>query len=190
MNARTCQRGISLVELMVGIAIGLVIVAAALFALTHHLRENRAMLLETRLMQDLRTTTDLIARDLRRAGTLSQGNDGLRFSYPHTSEPLAYRLRGSVIEMQFGDGPWQALTDANTLRVASFNITPHEQEIVLAGFCSQPCAEAGTTCPPRQTVRSLAIQVEARAATDPTVNRSVLTTVRLRNDALTGACPT
>ena len=33
------------------------------------------------------------------------------------------------------------------------------------------------------------VQHEARAATDPTVNRSVLTTVRLRNDALTGACP-
>jgi prepilin peptidase dependent protein B len=186
---RRQQHGLSIVELMVGLAIGLVVVAAALLALTHHLRENRSLLMEARLMQDLRTASDLIARDLRRAGPLSLTDGGTRFTYPDSSEPLAYRLRDGVIEMKLGEGYWQAMTDANTLRVASFSITPHMQEIVLDGFCSQPCTEDNPSCPPRQTLRSLAIRVEARATTDTALRRSVQTTVRLRNDALTGACP-
>ena len=196
MSARHAQAGLSLVELMVGLAIGLLIVAAALLALTHHLRENRSLLVEARLMQDLRTTTDLIARDLRRAGPVSQAEGGVRFSYPNSypssnpspAEQLAYRLHEGVIEMQIGEGHWQAMTDANTLRVASFSVTPHEQETVLDGFCSQPCAEGSTTCPPRQVLRSVALDVQARATHDTRVARRLRTTVRLRNDALVGAC--
>ena len=67
--SRRGQRGLSLVELLVGLALGLLVVAggAALLA-RQHLREHRALLLEARLMQDLRTAADLVARDLRRAG--------------------------------------------------------------------------------------------------------------------------
>jgi prepilin peptidase dependent protein B len=90
---RRHQHGLSIVELMVGLALGLLVVAAALLALTHHLRENRSLLMEARLMQDLRTTSDLIARDLRRAGPLSLADVGARFTYPGSGDSLAYRLR-------------------------------------------------------------------------------------------------
>jgi prepilin peptidase dependent protein B len=65
---RSTCRGVSLVELMVGLALGLFIVAAALFLLSEHLRENRSLLLQARLQQDLRTTLDLMSRHLYRAG--------------------------------------------------------------------------------------------------------------------------
>jgi prepilin peptidase dependent protein B len=65
---RASARGLSLLELMVGLAVGLFIVATALVVLTAHLRENRSLLLEARLMQDLRTTVELMSRQLRRAG--------------------------------------------------------------------------------------------------------------------------
>ena len=65
---REAQRGLTLVELLVGLALGLLVVASGTLLLTTHLREHRALLLEARLMQDLRTATDLVARDLRRAG--------------------------------------------------------------------------------------------------------------------------
>lgn len=58
----------SLVELMIGLAIGLVVVAAAAALLVGHIREHRAMLVEGRLMQDLRTSMDIVTRDLRRSG--------------------------------------------------------------------------------------------------------------------------
>lgn len=60
--------GLSIVELMVGITISLFILAGATLVLTTQLDNNRRLLLEAQLQQDLRTTADMIARDVRRAG--------------------------------------------------------------------------------------------------------------------------
>ena len=62
------QRGLSIVELLVGVAVGLVVVAAATMMVSTQLADNRRLLLETQLQQDLRATADLVSRDLRRAG--------------------------------------------------------------------------------------------------------------------------
>ncbi len=53
---------------MVGIAVGLFIVAGATMVVTTQLGDNRRLLLETQLQQDLRATADIITRELRRAG--------------------------------------------------------------------------------------------------------------------------
>ncbi|MCI1191786.1 prepilin-type N-terminal cleavage/methylation domain-containing protein [Calidifontimicrobium sp. SYSU G02091] len=68
------QRGLTLVELMVGIAVGLFIVAAAAMLVVTQLNDNRRLLLETQLQQDLRAAAEIITRELRRAGhwTLSE----------------------------------------------------------------------------------------------------------------------
>ncbi|MBX3618788.1 MAG: hypothetical protein KF891_02175 [Rhizobacter sp.] len=180
----------SLVELMVGMAIGLVIVSVALLAWVHHLRENRLLLLDTRLMQDLRTAADLVSRDLRRAGLLLSTADGVRFSDASGSQTLAYRLHDDVIEMKIGNGHWQALTDAGTLRVSAFRVAPRTHDIVLEGFCSKACVDGRSpTCPPRQVLRDVDIDIDARAASDTRLARQVRSTVHLRQDALVGACP-
>lgn len=67
--ARSAQRGLSLVELMVGIAVGLFVVAAAATLVTSQLVENRRLMLEVQVQQDLRATADIITRELRRAGS-------------------------------------------------------------------------------------------------------------------------
>jgi len=67
---RAVSRGLSLVELMVGIAVGLFIVAAATVMATGQLGENRRLLLESQLQQDLRATSDIITRELRRSGAI------------------------------------------------------------------------------------------------------------------------
>lgn len=61
-------RGQSIVELLVGLAVGLTVVAAAATLLVAQVREQRSLRLESRLMHDLAAAADLIARDLRRAG--------------------------------------------------------------------------------------------------------------------------
>jgi type IV pilus assembly protein PilW len=70
-------RGLSIVELLVGVAIGLLIVTVAVRFLADHLRESRSVLLESRLMQDLRTAADVITRDLRRAGYWGAAESGV-----------------------------------------------------------------------------------------------------------------
>ncbi len=68
MAHRRVVRGLSIVELMVGITISLFILAGATLVLTTQLDNNRRLLLEAQLQQDLRTAADMISRDVRRAG--------------------------------------------------------------------------------------------------------------------------
>jgi type IV pilus assembly protein PilW len=75
---RHLARGMSVVELLVGTAVGLIVAAAAASVVTQHLRENRQLLLEARLMQDMRTAADIVARDLRRAGYWATAASGVR----------------------------------------------------------------------------------------------------------------
>jgi type IV pilus assembly protein PilW len=223
MRAST-HRGLTLVELMVGLALGLLIVAIATSLLVSRIREHRAMLLEARLMQDLRTAADLVARDLRRAGYWGEANaavarhglgalqanpytamspssgasDAVSFRYSRdntenhnldSNEQFGFRLRAGVVEMLLGSGSWQALTDSGTLVVTAFSVTPTVQEISLLDFCAKECLPAGAACGPKQQVRSLALAVTGHAATDVDMVRTLRSQVRLRNDAVVGACP-
>ena len=65
---RRSAAGLSIVELMVGITISMFILAGATLVLTTQLDNNRRLLLEAQLQQDLRTAADMISRDVRRAG--------------------------------------------------------------------------------------------------------------------------
>lgn len=80
-------RGLTLVELLVGLALGLFVVAAAAGLVVSQAREQRALLAEHRLMQDLRTASDVIVRDLRRAGHWGAAASGIPL--PGDSAPLA-----------------------------------------------------------------------------------------------------
>lgn len=61
-------RGLSLVELMIGVVVGLFVVAGALAMSAGNLERSRRLMTDVRFNQDLRTAVDLITRDLRRAG--------------------------------------------------------------------------------------------------------------------------
>ncbi|WP_418319332.1 hypothetical protein [Piscinibacter sakaiensis] len=65
---RHMVRGVTLVDMLIGLAIGLFIVSQGLIMLAAHLHENKRLVIESRLMQDLRTAAAMIDRDLRRAG--------------------------------------------------------------------------------------------------------------------------
>lgn len=62
------QLGLSVVELMVGLTVGLLVIAAAATTFADQVQHTRRSVLEARLQQDLRAATTLLARDLRRAG--------------------------------------------------------------------------------------------------------------------------
>jgi type IV pilus assembly protein PilW len=62
------QRGISLIELMVGLTVGLMVTAGAISLFATNVSQSRRVVANARLEQDLRNIADLITRDLRRAG--------------------------------------------------------------------------------------------------------------------------
>ena len=150
------QLGMSLVELMVGITIGLFVVAAASLMVTSQLSDNRRLLLEVQVQQDPRATADVIARELRRAGgrqlaaegvwsaanpvspnafgaiSLTPDNTEVRFDYERGIglQPLGFKFvaaRG-VIQSYIGTG-WQDLTDGNTMTVTSFTVQPRSTPV-------------------------------------------------------------
>lgn len=63
--------------MLVAIALGLFLVAAATSLFLAQMAEQRRMLLETRLTQDLRAAMDLAVRDLRRSGYWGSADDAL-----------------------------------------------------------------------------------------------------------------
>jgi prepilin peptidase dependent protein B len=186
---RRFHAGLTLVELMVSLAVGLLIVAVALLTLTLHLRESQRQVTQARLAHDLQAAGELMLRDLRRAGPLTPEAQGIRFTHAGSTEELAYRLRAGVLEMKIGLGAWQAMTDVDTLRVSSLRIVPHVQQTSLAGFCSRPCPADDATCPPRQQSRQLELQIEASAPLEPQLSRRFVGIAHLAHDLLVGGCP-
>ncbi|MBY0468590.1 MAG: hypothetical protein K2Q07_06390 [Burkholderiaceae bacterium] len=106
-----------------------------------------------------------------------------------SNEQFGYRLRNGVLELQLGTAPWQAMTDSTTMKVTRFEITPTEQLRSLAGSCTTPCPIADLSCPPQLHVRSLVLMLTAQGIGEATIERSMRTMVRLRNDTITGHCP-
>ncbi len=210
LRQRRRQHGMSLVELMVGVTIGLFIVAAAVTLVAGQLSDNRKLTVELQVQQDLRATGDIITRQLRRAGfagvegaqagiatpdvaptvnaladitTTAPDFDEVGFAYYYNAGdngPYGYRLANGVIEAQMGGG-WQQLTDPRTVRITAFTITP------AAGLqsrlpCPVPCADGTSNCWPELVMRELVIFIRGEAVGDPQVVREINSRVRLRND--------
>lgn len=87
------QRGLSLPELMVGIVVGLFVVAGAVALLVGNIGTSRRLLIEARVNQDLRAAADVVAREIRRAGfwenaiagTVATANSQVAPSNPNAS---------------------------------------------------------------------------------------------------------
>jgi prepilin peptidase dependent protein B len=74
------QRGLSMVELMVGVAVGLFVVAGATLVVSNQLGDNRRLMLETQIQQDLRAAAEVITKDIRRSGHWDAAQTGVWYA--------------------------------------------------------------------------------------------------------------
>lgn len=223
---RRGQRGLSIVELMIGAAVGLIILAGGFVLLSSFTNDNRRLLQETRLMQDLRAASDLVTRDLRRAGYWSAAASGVwtdtstsvasnayRFMYGEecdaaslgtsaatptsATSKICYKVNTSSGTELYGftlasntlyafiGGTRQALTDPKTITITDFVVTPSSQTIDARSYCHTTCT--GTNCP-RVVVREFEVLIKGTVPNDSTIQRSLRSNVRVRNDYYDGAC--
>lgn len=205
------QRGLSLVELMVGIAIGLIVVAAASLVVSTQLSDNRRLLLETQLQQDLRASADIITRELRRSGYWNVAQRGVWYDDDPDPTVLANAFApvtpasGVATQVDFrymrrpGDqGPfgfkleggaiksylgaaWQQLTDAQVMLVTAFNVTSDDPQSFQL-TCPRLCADGTQDCWPVLTMRNLRVDITAQSRSDPSVQRTLTARSRVRND--------
>lgn len=219
-----CQRGFSIVELLIGVTIGLFVLAGAAIVVSNQLNDNRRLLLETQVQQDLRAAMDIISRDIRRsgywasaftsvapeknpmqnpyhpAGVDTNTTDTITYTYSHdldrpakvetniveADEQNGFALNTSThsIDAKLADGNWQALTDPNVVRITSFTARVTPTTINLPVCSTPPCTPVTVGCGTASalTVRDVQIVIEGEAAHDPSVKRSLVNTVRVRND--------
>lgn len=75
MNSRRGQCGLSLIELMVSITVGLLVLGVGLAVLSTTLTSNTSNLRYARMNQDLRSVLTAVTRDIERAGTWGIAGD-------------------------------------------------------------------------------------------------------------------
>lgn len=90
---RTRQRGLSLVEVLVGITVGFFVLGATIVLVVGLGGENRRLLLEARLNQDMRAAMDIVTRDLRRAGYWQNAQAGAWY-LGQVGSPVSYADTG------------------------------------------------------------------------------------------------
>lgn len=80
MHSSSKQLGLSLVELMVSITIGLFIALGITTLLANNLRSNTQLAAANRLQQEVRNVMSIMTRDIRRAGfwTVSENSVGIQ----------------------------------------------------------------------------------------------------------------
>jgi len=71
MQLRQSHRGFSLIELMIALVVGLIVSGAAVALVAAIGKSNSDTVRATRLTQELRATAEVIARDMRRARSVS-----------------------------------------------------------------------------------------------------------------------
>ena len=211
-HAGQTQRGLSLVELMVGITVGMFVVAAAATLVATQLADNRRLVVETQLQQDLRASLDLVVRQLRRAGALlpAQTLQGVASADAdgEANELAAVTVSGAAGAREVGfryaasadeSGPFGFKLDRGVVRTRmgaggwqdlsdgqTLVVTALDIELrTIAGItlpCARLCADGGTACWPRLEVRDAIVEIDGHARGDPTTRRTMRGQVRLRND--------
>jgi type IV pilus assembly protein PilW len=211
-------RGLSLVELMIGVVVGLFVVAGAAYFVVNFSAENRRLLLEARLTQDMRAAMDIVTRDVRRAGYWQNAASGVSI-FGAAPPSVVYGATGfgalspasgasaSSISYAYDKSASASATSADQF---AFSLNNGTLFTVISGSASQPLtdpnlmtvtkfdvstavAQESIACPassatPSVFVRKVTITMAASSVADPSVARTLTNTVRIRNDLTNGSC--
>jgi len=77
------QSGLTLIELMISITVGLFVLTGLIYLLSSSMNTNTQTLRSTRLNQELRAVMQLVTHDLKRAGGTGQAEQSTQFSAAH-----------------------------------------------------------------------------------------------------------
>jgi type II secretory pathway component PulJ len=214
---RPLQRGMSLVELMVGIAVGIVVVLAITQFFVGQFISNTDMLKATRLNQELRAVMDLTVRDVRRGGYRGDAIRGVWYegtpgvtpnplqsiTIGSTVNPTA-STSGTSIAYSYDINASGTVEDAENFTIQLNNNAVELVQGITSPTTTQLSDPASTTIAnltftldprcvdsaPVLTWREITIALTGRLASDATVTRTLHETVRVRADHLGNPCPT
>jgi prepilin peptidase dependent protein B len=199
MRAR--QRGLSLVELMIGITLGVLLLLAGTSMYLGTVSANAELLKTAKLDQDLHAAMDLMLRDLRRAGATGDpnasnpftldaaaaysgqpANSCITFTYDLNQngaldtgtpdERFGFRLKGQAVELR-----------RNGLACTADGWEAVTDPMVVRVTALQFSVTQETTS--GVGVRSIQVTLSGQLPSDSTISRSLVRVVKVRNDAYT-----
>ncbi|MDF1587695.1 MAG: prepilin-type N-terminal cleavage/methylation domain-containing protein [Gammaproteobacteria bacterium] len=199
MHIQKKQNGITLIELMIAILVGLIVMAATIGIFVTTIKSNSDTLKMIRLNQELQAVMTLITRDIRRVGywgdnisgtinpftaasiasgavnTLSFGYDADNYGVDDgQSENFGFRLNGSQVDMLDVADNWQPLTDPTVVKITGLTFD-------VAIWCP---ANPSCAAPVKTELRTVNIVLTGELSTDATVSRTLKETIRIRNDVV------
>jgi len=209
------EKGFSLIELMISIAVGMIVTASIGHLFGQTIKLNSSALVMTRLNQDLRATMSIMTSDIRRAGYWGQSELGINggavnpftqannelsasefagetanscitYTYDYNDdgfvdndEKRGFRLRNGILQMAIQDADcstnifWEPVSDSNVTTITGLTFTPNLQSIDVDGDGNAD-----------MTIKEVEVILVGQLAADPGVNRTLLETVRVRNDSI------
>lgn len=198
LKTKRLNQGVTLIELMVAMVIGMIVIVATLGLFSRTLSSNAYQAKVLKVQGFLLNSMKMITRDLRRAGythwTSSQtlagyasmtqpllvltGNDQVTFAYDLDSvggsDNFGFRYNAGAKTLQTCTGAcdstsWVALNDANDIQVDGFTVTQIGSETFT--FASQT-----------SVVREFQIQLTASIQGDMETARTATEVVRMRRN--------
>jgi type IV pilus assembly protein PilW len=205
MLKKNDQQGLSLVEMMIAIMLGLFLVLGLLTFLVNYVKFNANTAKAIRLSQELRSTMEFMASDIRRAGswgtaqlgigaapvvnpfaTITASTPGcILYSYDQNldgslnssapDERFGFLLDGGAVKMRSGSSSYSCAVSSNWGLVTDVNSIT----ITALTFTVSSVATASNT---RVIVRDVTISISGKIKNDPSMTQSLQQTVRIRND--------
>ena len=200
------QRGISLIETLVAMALGLLVLAGVLQMMNQLVAGNTTTVSTVRLAQDTRTVMDMVIQDLRRAGQFPEAandlGEPLRFLQDQPDppridgEPLQAGKSGSAIAYAYREADGKLVQarfsrDAKTGTVQMHTGTSAAPESItdatamnVTDLIFMPQAVIQNTGQIETAVVAIEVYIRAQLKSEPTVERELTDRVVLRNVVL------
>lgn len=211
MLSRSRQHGVSLIELMVSVGIGLVLLLGMTSFLTTSLTSNASTMKAARLNQELRAIMLLISRDVRRAGYWGNASSGVGVGSAAYSNPFSTvntATAGCILYSYDRDGDgsldsdeqYGVLLSSGTALLRSggsdYSCTPgannswealSDSNVTTIGTLSfslatsTPYYQSGSSGP-NVVMRTVTITLAGQLKNDSSVKQTLTETVKLEND--------
>lgn len=210
MLTRSRQHGVSLIELMVSVGLGLVLLLGMTSFLTTSLKSNTSTMKAARLDQELRAILLLISRDVRRAGYWGNASSGVGVGAAAYSNPfgtvntatagcILYSYDRNGDGSQGSDEKYGVLLSSGTVMLrsggTSYNCTPGANNswealsdsnvtsvtTLTFSLASTPYYQSGSSGP-NVLSRTVTITLAGQLKSDSSVRQTLSETVKLEND--------
>lgn len=180
MSRYRYQSGLTLVELMIALALGLIVIGGALGLIVSMMKSNNDTIRAARLTQELRAMADIATMEIRRARSLTDplANVGVGAGAFTTCNPITANAGNTCLVFAYNCNATDGTGEFRSIRQDATKL------VVAEGPTAQSCTAAGTELNSDELVIDLAnfstaatgavtLSLQGHLSTDATMTRTI-----------------